>query len=493
MFSTGKNEGRPKITLDVTELTTVTKAKTIVAAKAGIAFVVTIALVLATLASCSSRIGWGVVIWTVKGTTATSGTIVPIYLKSDITKTYVISLPDDARSRLEVPLWQIELFGSKGAAEKRVKQFGTLVSQYMYATRDGLPIRETASNAAKRVYRLHDGESVKVLAKTQGDPVYTGGKALPGDWYEVLAMDGTRGYVFSYALTIYDENSGTPVTVQAAQTASASDIDLVFSKAWRPSWYQTMLDDNTIDPDSFSLRYGLFLDGANKQVRVELPGFSKIFQYDSITQDKDWLVFGSSDLRIKIESPTSILANWGLPDATLLDPGKDWHLGDTQARFMVISQDIREAVRMEEGARSAAMKAFFKDIVADNGSSSLDKAGIAQFVLAGGGKLRIVPTGMYSWAGVLALPAGFAPDDQTGSDTQSGSLVFGLHLSQAMAGQWTGGFSMYPDTSGARKDYVYKLDAAGLSIAVAQTSGYGMIAESIDQRLGTLVFAFSGK
>ena len=91
------------------------------------------------------------------------------------------------------------------------------------------------------------------------------------------------------------------------------------------------------------------------------------------------------------------------------------------------------------------------------------------------------------------MPAGFAPDDQTGADKQNGSVVFGLHLASSMSGAWMGGFSLYSDSSGARKDYVYQLSSSGLSIAVAQTSGYSMVAQGVDQRLGTITFAFGTK
>jgi len=49
------------------------------------------------------------------------------------------------------------------------------------------------------------GESVKVLNRVEGEAVFTGGKALPGEWYFVQAADGTRGYVFSNTMILYEE------------------------------------------------------------------------------------------------------------------------------------------------------------------------------------------------------------------------------------------------------------------------------------------------
>ncbi len=65
------------------------------------------------LASCARLEGWGLVIWSVKGTTAKAGSIVPVYLKSNISKTYMIGLPDDSKTKIEVPFATIEFFASK--------------------------------------------------------------------------------------------------------------------------------------------------------------------------------------------------------------------------------------------------------------------------------------------------------------------------------------------------------------------------------------------
>ncbi|MEN6476689.1 MAG: hypothetical protein ABFC75_01720, partial [Rectinema sp.] len=143
------------------------------AARSGLLVLFLIALA-AGMSSCSSRDGWGVVLWTVQGTGVKSGTIVPIYLKSNIGKVYVIGMPEaDGGGKKEVPFWQIEQFRSKRAARQRVKEFGEYASVYMVAARDGLPIREKPDNdtTTKRVFRLREGQAVKVLAKVEGAPV----------------------------------------------------------------------------------------------------------------------------------------------------------------------------------------------------------------------------------------------------------------------------------------------------------------------------------
>jgi len=217
-----------------------------------------LALVLVLGVSCSSQTGWGVVLWSIKGTDAKAGSIVPVYVKSNITKTYVIGLNDDRSVKMEVPLWQIEVFRTKKAAEKRVSEMGEWKSIYLIAQRDGLPIRQKPANGERRVYRLRQYEMVKVLAKVQGEAVYTGNVALPGEWYQVLTMDGTKGYVFSNTMKLFDESTGEEPSMPT-DTSGQDTVSTILTTTWRPSWYTTMLNSNAVDLDYFSMQYGLLV------------------------------------------------------------------------------------------------------------------------------------------------------------------------------------------------------------------------------------------
>ena len=447
------------------------------------------------LVSCASRIGWGVVLWTVKGTSAKAGMIVPIYLKSNITRQYVIGLPDDpkrgaASEKLEVPLWQIDAFSSKSEARKRIARMADLVSIYLIAARDGLPVRETPSNsnAIRRVYRLKENEMVKVLERVEGEAVYTGSEKLPGDWYSVLTLDGTKGYVFSYAMRMFDESSGEIPEQLEVQSDSKAIAD-VFSRTWRPAWYSAMLEEATVDPDYFSLRFGLFCDSINRQVRVELPASSKVFEYSSISQDKDWLVFESTNLRIRSDGPTSILVAWG---PTVSDePPSDlagWRSGDNYLRFIEVKQDIREAIRSEEARRSASSRGFFSAVEALN--PKLGGAGMLAFSSPAAGTLELWPSGTYAWKDTVFLPAGFPPSADDSVPEQKGRASFGLRLSEGLSRDWQGGFSFYPDSGEMRSDYVYRLDADGLALAKALLSAPGLPTGEIDGRFGMANLGF---
>ncbi|MEN6364234.1 MAG: SH3 domain-containing protein [Rectinema sp.] len=459
------------------------------AARSGLLVLFLIALA-AGMSSCSSRDGWGVVLWTVQGTGVKSGTIVPIYLKSNIGKVYVIGMPEaDGGGKKEVPFWQIEQFRSKRAARQRVKEFGEYASVYMVAARDGLPIREKPDNdtTTKRVFRLREGQAVKVLAKVEGAPVSTGGKVLEGDWYLVLADDGTRGYVFSFTMRMYDETTGEKPLI-SGETVLSAGIDVIFSRSWRPSWYQTMTDEDRIDPDLFSFRYGLFTDAVNRQVRVELPAFSKVFQYSAITEEGGWYFFTGTPLKLRLEGVSALTALWADTEAPAADTV--WKRGDSSARFVLINIDIQEVLRKEEARSAEALKAFFASAAKVRGTEGTIPPSL-DFSSPETGTIELGAAGAFAWSGGDSLPAGFAPSSPEGA-ARKGTARFGLHLDAAMSRTWQGGFSVIPEEGDeGRYDYVYRLSQEGLFLARTVVPPIGEAVAEIDQRLGVHLFAFA--
>lgn len=260
--------------------------------------------------SCTPHIGWGLLLWTDPEAGLHAGAVVPVYIRSNIEKKYIIGIPDSKRKD-EVPLWQLELFRSKGAAEKARLSFGSYLTSYLFANRDGLPVRDAPTNTASRVYRLREGQSVKILAEVQGDVVTTGTETLQGSWYKVLTEDGTQGYVFSNTMRLYDELTESPPSIaQTGVDDAARSVDLVFSRTWRGEYFQTMIDDGRIDLDTFNARYGLFSDALHRQIRIELPTTSQVFNYASIAQSGQDFLFEGTPLRVRFDGANRLIADW---------------------------------------------------------------------------------------------------------------------------------------------------------------------------------------
>jgi hypothetical protein len=479
-------------------------------AVAAFSFALLFAAATLSLGSCSSKIGWGVVLWTAPEGPLPAGSVVPVYIKSNIEQVYVVGVPGakgkDKGKKIELPLWQVELYSSRGKANARVKAMGENVSLYMFAMRDGLPLRDAPTNAGKRVYRLHEGQSVKVLEKVQGEEESTGSKILPGSWYRVLTDDGSQGFAFSYSLRLYDESKEGPPTLAAAKEALSGRVDLIFSRSWRPEYFQEMLDDNRIDLDYFSLRYGVFIDAIHRQVRIELPATSQLFSYSSVSESKGLYVFEGSPLTIKIESDTRIVCSWtgSIVGATPGDASADASssvpepkpspavevVGPTRAgasgsaAFVVPSAEPRDTIRLEALRRQKLLSSFVESLG-------------AEWTAPDAGKFVINKNGSFTWKSRGSASASFVPEGAG----DSGEIAFRLSLDPSLSASWQGAFSLRfgsaaaagaVDDNAPRQtwvDLVYRQTPVGLVLAPVVASN--LLVSTVDAHAKNLILSHS--
>ncbi len=436
------------------------------------------------LSSCSRRLGWGVVLWTAPEGPLPAGSVVPVYIRSNINKLYVVGMPD-SKKKIELPLWQVELYSSRRKAEARVAEFGAEKSLYLIAGRDGLPVREKPSNGARRVYRLREGQSVKVLAKAEGEVVSTGGEVLEGRWYYVLTDDGSRGYVFSNTMRAFDESkerAPAPTLAGGAGANQAARADLLFSRSWRPEFFQEMLDDGHIDLETFNPRYGLFTDAVRRQIRVELPKVSKVFDYSSLGEEGGELVFEETPLRVRFDGDTRLVASWSGRSGEALTPesaagnapgpGAVLSPGESgRATFVVLSREFRDIVRDEELRRQKLLDAFLAfgeewEFVPP-ATESADAGGAER----GASRLSLSRSRRFTWTGVANLPSGYVPEGaELGSTTGAalGEVAFRLFMPPSLTASWDGALSLrFDHGDGGWNDYLYRLRDASLELVPA--------------------------
>jgi hypothetical protein len=477
------------------------------------------ALLATSLGSCSPRLGWGLILWAAPEGPLPAGAIVPVYIKSNIQKVYVVGVPGlkgkDRNKKIELPFWQVELYPSYRAAAAKVKAMGANMSLYMIATRDGLPLRDKPSNGAKRVYRLREGQSVKVLEKAEGDAVTTGNQVLPGSWYLVLTDDGSKGYAFSYALRLYDEAKEGPPVLASAKQALSGRVDLIFSRSWRPEYFQEMLDDAHIDLDYFSLRYGVFSDTVRRQIRIELPAASEVFNYTDISEASGFYIFEGTPLKVKIESDTRMTCYWSGQDPTAVveqSPATDTGTpatGDAQAApaaeaqaqdtavegyksagvggsaaFVVPGADPLEAMRLEVLRRQKLLVSFVDEI---GGVWRPAKTGAES--ASASGKLEIAKNGRFTWKAREGAAAALLPAE-TG---ESGDIAFRLFLDPSLNSTWNGAFSIRFDQDdsgrGPQKwlDFLYRRSPVGLVLAPATLQPASLVVMAADSRIEPLI------
>ncbi|MEN6491925.1 MAG: hypothetical protein ABFC85_08015, partial [Rectinema sp.] len=255
-----------------------------------------------------------------------------------------------------------------------------------------------------------------------------------------------------------------------------------YAKPWRPAYYQIMVDDSTIDPDLFILRYGLFADAKNSQVRIELPGYSGAFSFTSVSQSGDWLVFEKSKLRIRFENESTIVADWSGTDQVLADEG--WSQGGQAARFVQLDASIPVLLAGENSRRESELKAFFQrsSQLQSNGESTIS------FLSDTAGILSVDLKGTFEWSHTDQLPAGFAPEipAEARDNVIKGEIRFGLHLGTAISSAWMGGFSLLVGDNPDRQDFVYRFENGQLVIAKADSVTLRGTTESLDTRFSSV-------
>jgi len=154
--------------------------------------------------------GYGVLLWSLDEPEVISGAVLPVYVKSNIEKKWIVGFPETPDSnkkvKFEIPFTQLEYHPTKRRALEAAEIFAPHAMSYAENLLDGLPIRDVPDNNARRVYRLRSGEVIKILGLSEGiPPIGTSGDPLPGDWYKVMTNDGVSGFCFSNRLRIFDQ------------------------------------------------------------------------------------------------------------------------------------------------------------------------------------------------------------------------------------------------------------------------------------------------
>jgi len=414
-------------------------------------------LMLAGLTACSSRLGWGVLLWSTEDPPIPSGTILPVYIRSNINKVWVVGIPDDYLdkkdriNKMEIPLSRLELAGSKAKARKRAEAFSLYAHTYAENMQDGLPIRDNPDNNARRVYRMRTGEIIKILSLAQGVPAISStGDPLPGDWYRVLTEDGSTGYCFSYRLKLFEHISG-PLAASATAGPENSagpdpDLDMLMSKTWSPELYATMVNYKRINLDELS-RHWCFDPGQETgTARIYVPGYDLNFSYNAIRPDgqRAWR-FEGSNLLMQMRSDTTIAVQF-----------LEGNGGMKTLLFVALPIAVDDLI-MQESARRERLY----DTIYSQGPV---------FTSNNYGTIAFKENGNFVWSGFDLLVPRFIPESANGD----GTVSMDLFLDPALEDRYSGAFTLYFAENGAGEAAIlrcmYALDNQGFRIEVAPES-----------------------
>jgi hypothetical protein len=398
--------------------------------------------------SCERTLGWGMLLWSTEDPDIPSGTILQVYIRSNIDHVWVAGVPEEYRptkrdglDKFEIPLSQLELVGSKNAALRRAAEFNEYALLYAETLQDGLPIREEADNSSRRVYRLRAGEIVKILSRIEGNAaISTTGDPLPGDWYRVLTKDGNTGNCFSYRLRLF-EHRGGPLEVGYANAEEAEDpeLELVLSQNWYPESYGTMVNSGKIDTEELGRKWQFFPGQDSGLARILAANVDRTFSYTGIRREgtRSWLFEGSSlQMTLRAESLLAVqYSDDGGAMKTLL--------------FVTLPSSPEDLILQETERRNALYQNFV--IQGPNFTSS------------NYGTLSFTANDRFIWNGNSLLVPQIIPP----ATLDTGIVEMRLFLGPSLAGLYDGAFTLRFDsaeTGGFPVHFLYTLDSQGLRL-----------------------------
>jgi len=416
--------------------------------KKGIFFPVFLFFASCLLISSCSRLGWGVLLWSTEEPPIPSGTVLPVYIRSNIDKVWVVGIPDEFRAgkgsldKMEVPLSQFEMSGSKAKAEKRAEAFALYAPAYAENMQDGLPIRDNPDNSSRRVYRLRAGEIIKVLDKVDGNPaISTTGEPLPGDWYRVLARDGTIGFCFSYRLRFFEHYGGPLGAAPASreEVISDPDLDMLLARVWSPESYAQMISARRIDINVLARHWGFDPGHDTGVARINLPDMERNFEYTAIRSDGEraWRFEGTS-LQMNLRTNSSLAVQYTEPAG-----------GMRTLLFVALPADIDDIIMQENTRREGLFTVIYNQgpVFTSNNYGTIVFSENSEFL----------------WTGFELLVPHVVPQQANGA----GRVNMNLFLTPSFESSYTGAFTFYFTDNRARETpvyFMYTLDNQGLRL-----------------------------
>ena len=396
-------------------------------------------------------------LWSTEDPPVQSGTVMPVYIRSNIDKVWVLGLPGGlyggrgGTNKIEVPLSRFEFAGSKSKAKKQAESFSRYALTYAENMQDGLPVRDNPDNNARRVYRLRTGEILKILSLVEGVPaISASGEPLPGDWYRVLTEDGSRGYCFSYRLRLFEhtgESLAASIPVDAGGIDPDPDLDALLSKIWYPESYSVMINSGRINFEELSRRRRFDPGQDTGIARIFTFDLDRSFSYNGIRPDgpRAWRFEGTNlSMQLRTDSLLAVqFTEGGGSMRTML--------------FVSLTVDVDDLV-VQEGARRALL---YDDIINQG----------PVFTSNNYGTITFNEEGEFSWSGYDLLIPHLIPESADGW----GTITMDIFLSPELEDRYSGAFTLrFSENDGsifsARLRFIYMLDSQGFRIEIVPES-----------------------
>jgi len=396
----------------------------------------------------SCKLGYGVLLWSTEDPVILSGTILPVYIRSNIDQVWVVGVPESYRqdkksnNKIEIPLSHLNFTNSKKKARTLAAEFEYYAPIYAENLQDGLPIRDNPDNGARRIYRLRTGEVIKILEKVEGNPpISASGAPLPGDWYKVLTHNGVTGFCFSFRLKIFNHHDGPIQAVYGTRVEAAPDpdLDMIFSKKWSPESYLQMINTRRININELEKNYRFDPGQDTGIAKIILPDMEMEFIYEGILPDGEraWR-FEGTNLQMSLRTNTTLAVQY------MEDTGLKRTL-----LFVALSADIEDLIMQENARRESKYAAIYNQGPV--------------FTSNNYGTITFTQAGAFTWTGFDLLVPHIIPNDIKGE----GHVYMDLFITPSFEERYNGAFTFrFNDSSKLKIRFMYSLDNQGLRLEV---------------------------
>lgn len=413
------------------------------------------ALIGIVLVSCGPRpLGYGVVLWAPDETFVSNGQAVAISQESNLRDTYTL-VPEDGGREMEIAKWRVRFFRRRGEAEEFAAEYAPYAEVLASSQINGLPVRPQPSNRVEWIYRLAEGQRVKVIDR-QDEPTDLGG--LQGYWYKVLTNDGFEGYVFDAQLDVFRRGEEPAPTEEEADPT----LQRFLATTWRPEYFQEMVENNTVDLSRFRPEYGLFPNPEEQTVSVVLPKTTASFEYTGILKvASNRYVFQGTTLQLTVRRENLVSVQYS-------------YNGAEQSRvFTIFEQDIQEIIDGELERRASLYEQFLDAEVLESGAY---------------GTIRFEPQRRFQWTGFSRLVPVAIPR----TAGEQGTVEFSRFLADRFRGQYDGviSFQFAGTPQETLTHFLFSFRAEGVQFVYAPES---TIEDRVvlEQSLSPLIMFFS--
>jgi hypothetical protein len=393
--------------------------------------------------ACSGQLGYGILLWASDEPAIPSGTVLPVYIRSNINRVWVAGIPQEYRDmeskidKFEIPLEKLEFAGSKKKAAQRAEEFAPYALTYAETLQDGLPIRENPDNGARRVYRLKLGEIIKILSPAEGSQaVGTRGDPLPGQWFYVLTEEGVTGYCFSYRLKTFEHSDGMLASAPKEDGPEEDpELERLLSLAWQAEAYGTMVNNRRINLEELSLHWGFDPGEDSGIAHIKTREYDRTFSYSRIrpTGARSWRFEGTS-LQMNLRSDTTLAVQFTETGGLL-----------KTLLFVALPADVDDLIVQETARRQELYATIFSQGPV--------------FTSHNYGTITFLEEGRFTWTGNNLLIPQIIPAAALGS----GTVQMRLFLSQSLSQTYSGAVSFFFNSAGGSAgsvNFMYSLDSS---------------------------------